>query len=197
MEGMIAASKPHGMLPQLKQHRFRLEDYEAMIARGILTEDDRVELIHGAIVDVSPIGDRHTACVKRLNRLFTQIPARAVTVSIQDPIVVPPDSEPQPDAALLRPAEDFYESGKPRPNDVLLIVEVADSSLEFDREVKMPLYAHAGIPEAWVVDVESKSVEVYTEPRGGRYTQMRTYRSGESIAPRAFPDHSFAVDLVV
>jgi len=185
------------MLAQLKQHRFSLERYEAMIERGILTEDDRVELIHGAIVDVSPIGDRHTACVKRLNRLFMQIPSPQVTVSIQDPVAIPPDSEPEPDAALLKPREDFYEHAKPRPQDVLLIVEVADSSLQFDRDVKMPLYAHAGIAEAWLIDVDARVVEVYTEPRDGRYSQLRTYRAGATVTPGAFPDYAFSVDRIV
>lgn len=198
MGSMIAASKRDTtMLGQLKQHRFTLERYEAMIERGILHEDDRVELIHGVIVDVSPIGDRHTACVKRLNRLFTSIAAERVTVSIQDPIMLPPDSEPGPDAALLRPREDFYESGKPRSEDVLIVVEVADSSLDFDRDVKMPLYACATIPEAWLVDVEAQAVEVYTEPGGGRYAQMRTYRSGETIRSDAFPEHPFPVDRIL
>lgn len=197
MGGVIAASKPLNMLAQLKQHRFSLERYEAMIERGILTEDDRVELIHGAIVDVSPVGDRHTACVKRLIRLFAEIPAQAVTVSIRDPVALPPDSEPEPDAALLKPREDFYERAKPRGQDVLLIVEVADSSLQFDRDVKMPLYAQAGICEAWLVDVDARVVEVYTEPRDGRYSQLHTYRAGEKIIPAAFPEYSFSVDKIV
>lgn len=168
-----------------------------MIDEGILGEDDRVELIHGAIVDMSPIGNPHMACVRRLNRVFTAIPEERVTVSVQDALSLPPDSEPEPDIVLYKPRADFYAQERAKPSDVLLVVEVADSSLRYDRLVKIPVYAAAAIREYWIVDVTSNAIEVYTQPSGDHYRQMKTYNRGERITSQAFPDHPFDVERIL
>ena len=185
------------MIEQIPPHRFTLEHYHAMIDEGILGEDDRVELIHGAIVDMSPIGNPHVVTINRLNRLFTSTLGERAIVSVQNPVTLPPDSEPQPDVALFRPQEDFYANGRPAPADVLLVVEVADSSLRYDRLIKSALYGSSGIPEFWIVDVAGNAVEVYTQPAGDHYAHLITYNRGERITSQAFPGDPFDVDRIL
>ena len=145
------------------------EDYHRMREAGILTEEDRVELIRGEIFEMSPIGSRHAACVNRIIALFfTKINGKAI-ISSQNPISINQVSEPEPDIALLKPASDFYAHQLPTPADTLLIIEVADASLQYDREVKLPLYAGAGIPEYWIVNLPAREVEVHRSPMGDRY----------------------------
>ena len=172
----------------LAHHRFSLDEYEAIIEHGILTSDDRVELLAGEIVKKMTIGSRHAACVKKLNRVFSTALGGRVIVGVQDPVRLPPDSEPEPDLSIVRPRDDFYARAHPSPQDVLLIVEVADTSLPVDRSVKLPLYAASGIAEYWIVDLTNNALDVYTEPRDGRYTRSRRMRGDETIAPAAFPD---------
>jgi Uma2 family endonuclease len=176
------------------RHRFSVDEYEQMIEHGILTDNDRVELIRGEIIDKMAIGDPHAACVKRLNRFLGITFASRVLVSVQDPIRLI-DSEPEPDLALLIPRLDFYISGKPRPADILLVIEVSDSSLEYDRQVKLPMYAEAGISEFWIVNLEDDCLEVYRQPNpGGSYDEVRYLRRGEDTDVAALPGSTFAVD---
>jgi len=126
------------MAAPLVRHRFTVEEYHRMGQAGILSEDDRVELIEGEIVEMAPVGSRHAACVKRLNALLSRRAGGRALVSVQDPIRLGEHSEPQPDLALLKPREDFYAAAHPGPEDVLLVIEVAETSLEYDREVKLP-----------------------------------------------------------
>lgn len=169
-------------------YRFSVDDYDRMIATGILTEENRVELIRGEILSKMPVGDPHMACVNRLNRLFTRLLGDDAIVSVQNPVRLP-DSEPEPDLALLRPKDDFYESGKPEPGDVLLIIEVAESSIEFDRDVKGPLYAESGIGEYWIVDLNASRVEVRRGPQpDGTYFETAIYRPHEHIELGALPN---------
>ncbi len=153
-------------------HRYTTADYHRMGEAGIIAPDVRVELIQGEIIDMTPIGSGHAGLVKHLNKIFIQTVGDAVVVGVQDPVVLDDFSEPEPDLALLRFREDFYTKSHPRPEDVLLIVEVADTTLQYDREIKLPLYAHAGIPEVWLVDVVAKSVTVYSLPEEGGYTKQ-------------------------
>lgn len=178
-------------------HRFSVALYEKMIDNGILDEDDRVELIRGEIVAKLPIGKQHAACVKRLNRLFNSLLGAQAVVSVQDPIKFA-DSEPEPDIALLTPKADYYASDIPAPADVRLIVEVADTSLEYDREVKGALYAEAGIAEYWIVNLVDAFVEVYRQSRaGGTYADVRMVRSGDTIQLVALPSLAVAVAEVL
>jgi Uma2 family endonuclease len=186
------------MAGQLVTHRFTAKDFHRMVEAGILREDDRVELLHGEIVDMPPIGPGHASGVKRLLNSFLPLQLEGrVIISVQDPIHLGEHSEPQPDLALLRPRPDFYAQGHPTPQEVLLAVEVMESSAGYDREVKVPLYARVGIPETWLVDVQQGLIEVYREPSPGGYRQVYTRRRGERLSPAAFPQFSLTVDAVL
>ena len=185
------------MTVQLATHRFTAKDFHRMVGAGILREDDRVELLHGEIVDMPPIGPGHAAGVNRLLNAFLPLQGeRKAIISVQNPIHLGEHSEPQPDLALLKPRPDFYAQGHPTPQEVLLVVEVMESSVGYDREVKVPLYARFGIPETWLVDVERGLIEVYREPGSEGYRQVHTLRRGERLSPEAFPQFILTVDDV-
>ena len=176
-------------------HRFTVAEYDRMIDLGILKEDARVELIRGEIVAKMSIGDAHIACVDRLNRLLVRAVSDDAIVSVQNPIRLA-DSEPEPDLVLKRPRQDFY--GKPGPADILLVIEVADASLEDDREVKGPLYAENGIAEYWIVNLIDRCLEVHRQPRpDGTYADVRTMRAREMVEVGTIPGVRVAVaDLI-
>ena len=169
------------------QRLFSVEEYHRMAEAGILHEDDRVELIEGRIIRMAAIGSRHAACVKRLIALLASRTAGDAIVSAQDPVQLPDYSEPEPDVALLRPRADFYARAHPTPDDVLLVIEVSDTSPEYDREVKLLLYARAGIPEAWIVDLNREEVWTYSRPEDGSYGRIRGVGRGKSIALEKMP----------
>ncbi|MBI3973583.1 MAG: Uma2 family endonuclease [Chloroflexi bacterium] len=179
---------------EMPRRRFTVDEYYRMAEAGILAEDDRVELIDGEIVHMSPISSRHAAGVKRVRRLFDRRLGDRVVVSVQDPVRLGSFAEPQPDIALLHPREDLYAEAHPGPENVLLIVEVADTSIQYDRQVKVPLYARAGVPEVWLADLTGDAVEAYREPSPDGYRVVRRLRRGERIAPQALPDLEIAVD---
>jgi Uma2 family endonuclease len=163
-------------------YKLSIDKYEQMIRAGILTENDRVELIRGELLDKMPVGEAHVEVVNRLNRLFAKLLDESVTVSVQNPLVLA-DSEPEPDIALYT----RRGGGKARPGDVHLVVEVADSSLEFDRTVKLPLYAESGIREYWIVNLLDEQIEVYRQPQlDGTYSQSKVLRASDTIEPLAF-----------
>jgi Uma2 family endonuclease len=152
-----------------------------MARAGILRPGDRVELIEGEIIDMAPIGSRHAAAVKRIARALDRSIGEGAIVSVQNPVRLDQFSEPQPDIALLRPRADFYAGAHPGAADVLLIVEVADSSLGYDRDNKLPLYAHHGIPEVWLVDVENRNFTVYREPQPDGYAHSHALESLDCV----------------
>ena len=164
---------------------------------GILGEDDRVELLEGEIVEMAPIGSRHAAVVDRLNALFARALEGRAIVRVQSPVRLSEVSEPQPDLALLRPRGDYYEGGHPGPGDVLLVVEVADTRPEYDREVKVPLYGRHEVREAWLVDLSAGRVEVYRGPGPRGYKERRVLGRGEAVAPLAVPDLEVRVEEVL
>jgi Uma2 family endonuclease len=168
------------------RRRFTIEEYEKMVETGILAQDDRVELIDGEVVEMSPIGDPHAAIVTNLTHLLVSLIGERGRVRVQGPVRVPPRSKPQPDLALLRPRS-YMREGAMTP-DVLLVIEVADTSLQYDSTVKLRLYARAGIPEYWIVDANAETLEVYRSPSGDRYAEHRHLARGEIVAPLAFPD---------
>ena len=159
------------MTTQRQGRAFTVGEYYRMAEANILTEEDRVELIAGQIVAMSPIGSRHAACVKRLNLLLGKMIGDSMLIGVQDPIALDAYSEPEPDLVLLRPRADFYATAHPSAADVLLAVEVADTSAGYDRAVKVPLYAQAGIPEVWLIDLSANRIEVYARPQGEAYQQ--------------------------
>lgn len=162
--------------------RFTTQEYEQIAAAGVFAEDDRVELLEGEIVEMSPIGPSHSACIDRLNRLLQRQVKDAAIVRVQSPVRLGQHSEPQPDVSLLQPRDDFYAGGHPEPEDVLLLIEVADSSLSYDRDLKLPLYARAGIGEVWLVGLLPQTVEVFRAPGESGYGERREARRGESLA---------------
>ncbi|HQH70652.1 MAG TPA: Uma2 family endonuclease, partial [bacterium] len=156
------------------------------------------ELIEGEITQMTPIGSRHMACVMRFSSfLHRHLTPEDAVVSVQNPIRLDEFNEPEPDVALLQPRADFYENQHPGPADVLLIVEVSDTTLAYDRDVKGPLYARFGIPEFWIADVENKTVTVYRAPSPRGYEEMKTFRAGQTLSPLAFPELNMAVESIV
>jgi Uma2 family endonuclease len=182
---------------ELPRRRFTVEEYHRMAEAGILHEDDRVELIEGEIVQMSPIGPRHILCVIELTRRFVLALRDCAVVSPQNPVHLPSESEPEPDVVLLRPPSDRYRRQTPQPQDVLLLVEVADTSSRYDRGVKLPLYARAGIPEVWIVDFANDVIEVYREPGPMGYAASRRVSRGGTVSPGAFPDIVLRADAVL
>lgn len=179
-----------------QRHRLDVTDYYRMAEAGILGEDDRCELIEGEIIDMAPIGSDHAATVARLNRLLTRALGDQVIVTVQNPIRLNRRNEPQPDLALLRYREDFYRDAHPSPEDVLLIIEVADSSARYDREIKLPLYARHGIPEVWIIDLRQRRVDIHRQPDKAAYRETRTATGAESVSPLALPDCRMDVSML-
>ncbi len=179
------------------RRRFTVAEYYAMADAGILSENDRVELLDGDVIVMPPIGDWHAASVNWFtNALPPQLRGRAI-VSIQNPTRLNNSSEPQPDVMLLRWRDDFYRSGHPGPDDVLLLIEVSDTTVDYDRNNKLPRYARAGIPEVWINNRRDRRVEAYTDPSGDEYATVRYAAPGETIAPQAFPDITLQVDRII
>jgi Uma2 family endonuclease len=193
-----ASSNPYAtMALQLARHRFTAGAYDLMVAKGILTADDRVELLDGEIVDKVTIGSSHAACVDRLTRFFSKTLSDRAIVRVQGPLALPPHSQPEPDLSLLHPREDFYAMAHPGPADAFLVVEVADASLALDRTLKLRLYANAGIEEYWIVNLLDRCVERFIDPRGDVYAGVHTFGTSEMIAPHVFPEALLRVAEIV
>ena len=175
---------PNVLERPIQPYRFTVADYHAMAAAGILGEDDRVELIDGEIISMPPIGSPHGGRAKRLNQLLNAAVGSRALVAVQDPLVLGERSEPEPDIALLRPRPDFYIDSHPGPADVLLLIEIADTSLAYDLRVKVPLYARHGIPEVWVIDVPHHRALRFTQPdpTAGGYRDETTIDATQPVA---------------
>jgi Uma2 family endonuclease len=169
------------------RRKLSVQAFHALGQAGYLTEDDRVELIEGEMIEMAPIGSRHAWAVDTLSIAFARAMGDRAHVSHQNPLVLSPETELQPDIMLLRSKAQGYGAALPTPEDVLLIVEVADSSAPYDREVKLPLYAKHNIPELWIVDLQHKRLEVYREPAASGYQQSFQLGSDEAVGPAAFP----------
>ena len=164
-----------------QRYQFSVDDFARMVDAGILEENDRVELIDGEVRQMSPIGSLHVAIVNRLNAVLTkQLSDRAI-VSVQNPVILNDFTEPQPDLVVLRPKVDFYQDALAGPKDVLLLIEVADTTLEYDRDEKLPRYAEMGIPEVWLVDVNRQEVVRYARPDAGGYQDVQAFGPGEEF----------------
>lgn len=178
--------------------RFTVDEYHRMAEVGILHEDDRVELIDGEIIALPPIGPGHAGTLEDFaDRIRSALPL-GFRVRTQNPIVLHDRAEPQPDLVIVPLRDDNYRRGHPTDADVLLVVEVADTTLSYDRHTKAPMYARAGIPELWIVNLIDRVVEVYREPVDGVYRSVEVARSGDTLRPLAFPDIAILVsDLLV
>ncbi len=185
------------MSQQLSRRWFTVGEYNRMGETGILTEDDRVELIEGEIVEMNAIGSVHAACVNRLNMLLSRQAGQEFIVSVQNPIIADDYSEPEPDIAVLRPRDDYYAHGHPKSADVLLVIEVADTSVEVDRKIKIPLYARAGIPVTVLVDLPKELVEVHSVIVNGRYQSAQIFRRGDSFRVGIIPQLNLNVDAIL
>lgn len=180
------------MIARPTAHRFSVEEYERLGEAGIFNEDFRVELLDGEIIDIAPIGKRHAKAVRRLNKELVLRFSDVCLVDPQNPLVLDDFSEPQPDIVLLRP--EFHETSElPRPADVLLVVEVAESTYRYDSGAKLRAYARSGIAEYWIVNLTDCCVEVYRQPQGESYGEHFRRTSGETLAPASFPDRAIAV----
>lgn len=169
-------------------HRFTVKEYYRMAETGLLRPDARVELLDGRIIDMSPIGPLHGGVVNLLNYQLNQLSQRRWVVTVQSPVHLDDSSEPQPDVMLVKPARDFYTSRHPGPEDVFLLIEVSDSTLETDRGEKLPAYGRAGIVEVWIVNLIDGTLEVYREPHFAGYASAQVLHEGDTIAPARFPD---------
>lgn len=185
------------MSVQLLKRKFTVEEYNLMAEARVFKESDRLELIAGEIIEMSPVGMRHAACVRRLDTLLNQKLAGRAIVDTQNPIVLNNTSEPQPDVALLKLRADFYEAAHPRPVDCFLLVEVGDSTIDYDREVKIPLYAQSGIIEVWLIDLNGEAIEVYRQPGVNGYQYRSRFVRGQNLTVGAFANVSLTVDEVL
>ncbi len=196
--GIITAGEMPGIRGG-KPRPFTHVEYHAMDAAGVFAPEERVQLVAGEIVVMSPMGSRHAAGICLLTDEFAtsgRLAGRAL-VRVQLPLVIPDISEPEPDLALLVRREGGYARTHPRPEDVLLLVEVADSTVAYDRRVKMPLYAAAGIPESWLLNLRDDVIEAHADPSPDGYRTVRRYRAGDDIAPAAFPDLVIPVSQLI
>jgi Uma2 family endonuclease len=174
-----------------RPHRLTVDEYYRMAEVGLLPPDARVELIEGEIIDMAPIGSRHAAAVDFLAERFFRAVGGSAHVRVQGPVRLGPHSEPQPDLALLRPRAHRYADSHPTAADVLLLVEVSDATLRYDRETKASLYARHGVPELWIVDLAHRQLHVYRDPRRGEYAD----RSIVTDSVARIPSLAIDVDL--
>jgi Uma2 family endonuclease len=182
------------MALDVRPHRFSIEQYERMVSTGVLTEDDRVELIAGEIVEMVPPSPEHSTVVTRLNRLFLRSLDDRAVVRVQDAVRLPPESEPEPDLALAQPPDSRYSRRHPEPAELFLVVEVAYSTQSYDRRMKIPLYALQGISEVWLIDVPAAALEVYRSPGPEGYATVEIFERGVAVSPTAFPDVRITLD---
>jgi|ERR1051325_8962871 Uma2 family endonuclease len=185
------------MSQALAKRAFTVSEYNRMAEVGILKQTDRVELIDGEIIQMSPIGSRHAACINRLNTILHQEAKENFIISVQNPLIVDDYCEPEPDLALLRLRPDFYEHGHPQSGDVLLVIEVADSTVDFDRTVKIPIYARNGIPLTLLVNLPSEVVELHADPAGPRYRLVKNFARGQSVSLPTKPEITFRVNDIL
>jgi Uma2 family endonuclease len=180
-----------------KRKIFTVAEYHKMIDAGVFVGNDNYELIEGEIVKKMTIGDYHISCVNRLTRLFSLQCGDKAIVSVQNPVVIGDISEPEPDVALLKFQEDFYASGKASAEDVLLIIEVSDTTVRYDRQTKIRIYAEAEVGEVWLVNLPRQILEVYSEPHGGKYKITKKYEKNQTVSPRFVPEIKIKVSDII
>jgi Uma2 family endonuclease len=185
------------MAVEPQRRRFNVAEYYQMAAAGILHEDDRVELIDGEIIQMSPIGAPHASCVLRSNNRLGRAVGEAAIVSVQNPLRLGDFEEPVPDLMLLRPRADFYGTQHPSAMDVLLLIEVSDTTMAYDQRVKLPRYAQFGVPEVWIVDLNRDLILVHREPKSDGYLVVETYRRGSHLTIALLPGLDVAVDDIL
>jgi len=183
--------------PLLVPHRWTVDDFHQIIAARILDEDDRVELINGVISQMSPMNARHGGCINRMITLLRHLDESRYIVTVQNPIDLLPHSEVYPDLAIARFRADFYATSHPTAADILIVIEVADTTLRSDRRLKAPLYAGAGIAEYWIVALNEEIVEQYSEPNNNTYQTMVQYQRDQMLQSTSIADLQLAVNAIV
>ena len=179
------------------RRRISVDEYYAMAEAGILARDERVELIDGEIITMAPIGDEHRASVDTGNYFLARLVGDRAIVSVQSHVRLDDHHQPEPDLMLLEWRENFYRYEPPNPEDVLLLIEVSDTSLSYDRNVKLALYARFSIPEVWIANIPARVIETYTDPVDGQYAASRVYSPGETVSPSAFSDVEIPVSQFI
>ena len=182
------------MQAEVTKKLFTVDEYYRMADVGILGPTDRVELIEGEIIQMSPIGNRHASCVDRANYLFVTAFKEKAIVSIQHPLRLDKYNEPQPDIIVLKPRADYYASQSRTPADTFFVVEVSDTTLRYDTKVKLPIYARSDVPEVWIENLQEDLLLVCRDPTGRSYRTQLTLHPGEFISPPGFPELSFKVE---
>lgn len=177
--------------------RFRVEDFRKMTEIGILPEESGWEIIDGYLIDKMSIGSNHAGTVNILNRAFTILLGKEAIVSVQNPVHIDDYNEPEPDIALLKPREDFYTKSLPEPKDVLLLVEVSDSTVEYDREIKKTIYAEVGIAEFWLVNLKEDTIECYSQPKNGNYRLAQIFETGETLQSKTIGNLTLKVEEIL
>ena len=185
------------MSVKLKRRKFTVKEYDLMVEAGILKNDDKVELIAGEIIQIAHKGLSHASCLRRLDRIFNKLLYSQVIVDTQIPIQLNDESEPEPDLILLKLRDDFYEEKHPQPEDIFLLVEVADSTIKYDREIKIPLYAENGIYEVWLIDINQQLVEVYRQAKGNSYLDVQQFFRGDILTIEAFDGINLTVEQIL
>ena len=182
------------MSTEVIKKRFTVDEYYRMAEAGILRPEDRLELIDGEIIQMSPIGLRHMGRVNRANTLLIRAFGEKAVVSPQNPVQLSDWTEPQPDIVVFKPRSDFYESKKPTPSDVFLVMEISDTSLGYDLKIKLPYFAAALIPEVWIQDINGDILHVFRDPEGNRYVTSTQLKAGDFVCPLAFPEIRFSIN---
>jgi Uma2 family endonuclease len=187
---------PQTMIPQRVPLRFTVDDYYKMIDLGMLKDYEKAEIIEGELIKQMTIGDRHAHIVDLLTKMFIRNVSDNVLVRIQNPLRLSNFNEPEPDVVLADLTK-FDGMRHPRPAEVLLVIEVSDATLKYDREVKIPLYAEAEIPEVWIINLPKNIVEIHTKPSNGVYQFVKIFASGENVKTEVLPDLSIEVDKIL
>ncbi|MCF3645440.1 Uma2 family endonuclease [Planktothrix agardhii] len=181
---------------QVLKRYFTVEDYQKMGEVGVFKADENNELVAGEIIKMSPIGKRHAACVNRCNHLFYQILGDQILISVQNPIQLNNLSQPQPDLVLLQPRPDFYEERHPQPSDIILLIEVSDTTIDFDQQVKIPLYCQSDIQEVWLIDLNQNIVRVYRTPTANGYQSIQFFTVEQTLTLAAFPEFNININQI-
>ena len=193
MTTVVELEKTSKVVPK----RFRVEDFRRMTEAGILPEESGWEIIDGYLIDKMSIGSKHASTVRRLSKLLERKFGDITQISGQNPIYIDEFNEPEPDIALLKPREDFYEESHPTPQDILLLIEVSNSTLEYDRDIKKTLYAEAGIEEFWLVNLKENTVECYSSPKNGTYRLARISEKGETVESKSIENLKLSVEEIL
>jgi Uma2 family endonuclease len=185
------------LIDSLPERRFTVAEFDSMIAVGIFAEDEQLELVEGKIVPMSPVGPLHNGTMTKINQWFVDHRTSTVNIINQGPLRLTDGTQLQPDLMVVAARPDFYARANPRPPDVLLLIEVSDSTLVYDRRTKLLLYAHEQIPEVWIVNLTDDLIEVYSDPGESGYRTTRLARRGEVITPTALPSINTPVDDLI